>query len=99
MLHEPYRMHGGAAMHLDEYEISLARELKICESAIQKATKYFASMKKKYGLETASFIEKYNSGALGASREFNSWAEKYKGLQKWEERRNQYKELLRAMKI
>jgi len=86
-------------MHTDEYEISLNRELKICESAIRKATKYFASMKTKYGLETAFFIEKYNSGSLGKSREFNSWAEKYKGFQEWETRRSQYKELLRMMKI
>jgi len=86
-------------MHIDEYEISLARELKICESAIRKATRFFSSMNTKYGLETVSFIEKYNSGALGKSREFNSWADKYKALQEWEKRRNQYEELLRMLKI
>jgi hypothetical protein len=86
-------------MHTDEYEIALARELKVCESAIQKATRFLASMNTKYGLETASFIEQYNSGALGKSREFNAWADGYKALREWETRRNQYEELLRTMKI
>jgi hypothetical protein len=86
-------------MHTDEYEISLARELKVCESAIRKATRYLALMNTKYDLETASFIEQYNSGALGKSREFNAWAESYKALQEWETRRKQYEDLLRTMKI
>jgi hypothetical protein len=86
-------------VHTDEYEIALARELKVCESAIRKATQFLASMTKKYDLETELFIEKYNSGALGKSREFNAWADNYKILQEWEQRRNQYEELLRTMKI
>jgi hypothetical protein len=86
-------------MHTDEYEIALARELKVCESAIQKATRFLASMNTKYDLETASFIEQYNSGALGKSSEFNAWEDSYKALQEWENRRKQYEELLRAMKI
>jgi len=86
-------------MHTDEYEISLARELKVCESEIRKATRFLASMNAKYGLETASFIEKYNSGALGKSRDFSVWADKYKALREWETRRIQYEVLLRKMKI
>ena len=86
-------------MHTDEYEIALARELKVCESAIRKATRFLASMSTKYGLETASFIEQYNSGALAKSREFITWANSYKALQEWETRRKQYEELLRTMKI
>ena len=86
-------------MHTDEYEISLARELKVCESTIRKATRFLASMNTKYGLETELFIEQYNSGALGKSKEFNAWADSYKALQEWETRRQQYEELLRTMKI
>jgi len=86
-------------MHTDEYEISLARELKVCESAIRKATRFLASMNSKYDLETASFIEKYNAGALGTSRDFDAWADSYHALQEWEERRGQYEELFRTMKI
>jgi hypothetical protein len=86
-------------MHTDEYEIALARELKVCESAIRKATRFLACMNTKYDLETASFIEQYISGALGKSREFNAWADSYKALQEWEARRKEYEELLRMMKI
>jgi hypothetical protein len=86
-------------MHTDEYEIALARELKVCESAIRKATRFLESMNTKYDLETASFIEQYNAGALGKTREFNAWAESYKALQEWETRRKQYEELLRTMKV
>jgi hypothetical protein len=86
-------------MHTDEYEIALARELKVCESAIRKSTRFLASMSTKYGLETESFIEQYNSGVLGKSREFITWADSYKALQEWETRRKQYEELLRTMKI
>jgi DNA polymerase III delta prime subunit len=86
-------------MHTDEYEIALARELKVCESAIRKATRFLASMNTKYDLETSSFIEQYNSGALGKSSDFNAWADSYKALQEWETRRKQYEELLRTMKI
>jgi len=86
-------------MHTDEYEISLARELKVCESAIRKATRFLASMNSKYDLETASFIEKYNAGALGTSRDFDAWADSYHALKEWEERRGQYEELFRTMKI
>ncbi len=86
-------------MHTDEYEISLDRELKVCESAIRQATRFLASMNAKYDLETRSFIEKYKAGALGKSREFNAWADSYRALQEWETRRDQYEELLRTMKI
>ena len=57
------------------------------ESAIRRATRFLASMNTKYGLDTASFIEQYNSGALGKSREFNPWADSYKALLEWEQRR------------
>jgi hypothetical protein len=86
-------------MHTDEYEIALARELKVCESAIRKASRFLASMATKYDLETASFIEQYNAGTLGKSKEFNAWADSYKILREWEQRRYQYEELLRTMKI
>lgn len=75
-------------MHTDEYEIALARELKVCESTIRKATRFLTSMNTKYGLETELFIEQYNSGALGKSREFNAWAESFKASQAWEQEGN-----------
>ena len=86
-------------MHTDEYEISLARELKVCESAIRQATRFLASMNAKYDLETAAFIDKYKTGALGKSRDFDAWAESYRALQEWEARRDQYEVLFRTMKI
>lgn len=86
-------------MHTDEYEISLARELNVCESAIRQATRFLASMNTKYDLETTAFIEKYNAGTLGKSRDFDAWADSYRALQEWEKRRDQYEELFHTMKI
>jgi hypothetical protein len=85
-------------VHTDEYEISLARELKVCESEIRKAAQFLAAMNTKYALDTATFIEKYRAGALGKNRDFSVWADKYKALREWETRRDQYAELLLMMK-
>lgn len=87
-------------MHTDEYEISLSRELKVCGSTILKIKRLLASLEKKYEIETKTFVKEYLEGGMsGDEKDFSLWVRNYDELQKWEERKRQYEQLLRLMKV
>ncbi len=87
-------------MHTDEYEISLSRELHVCEKKIKKITQVLTGMETKYKMKTEVFAAELRSGNIAGQKEdFAVWIKEYEALKKWEILRDQYAELLRMMKI
>ncbi len=87
-------------MHTDEYEISLSRELAVCESTIKRIKVFFALMEKKHGKTTAQFVEEYEGGKLKRHEDdFKAWWNNYESLKQWEELQRQYEEAFQMMKI
>jgi len=86
-------------MHLDEYEISLSRELGLCNGLARKCQRLLDRMESRHGMTTAVFLEHWRQGKLSASREFTAWREGVEGLQRWTDARDEYERLLGIMKI
>jgi hypothetical protein len=87
-------------MHTDEYEISLSRELHVCENRIKKITKCLAKMEMKYKIKTEVFAVELSRGNItGQKDDYKVWMKEYEALKKWEVLRDQYAALLRRMKI
>jgi hypothetical protein len=86
-------------VHLDEYEISLARELGLCEGFIRKCRRVLERMESRHGMTTEVFLGRWQQGSLSASREFEKWRDGVEGLRRWSEARDEYARLLNLMKI
>ena len=87
-------------MHTDEYEISLFREIEVCRKAICKIKESLRIMEMKYRMTTEEFIEGYMCGKFSAdNKDFADWNSNNESLRKWMERKNDYEEILRRMKI
>jgi hypothetical protein len=70
-------------MHTDEYEISLARELAVCEQYVRKFQKLLAELKREPGGSPSSSVEREQAQA---------------SLLRWSRTRDEYARLLAAMR-
>lgn len=87
-------------MHTDEYEISLSRELDVCEKKIKEIEKFLASMEKRYGIMTGSFVEGFVDGKIVVHQDdFTSWKNHSEELKKWRDRKKEYEKIFHMMKI
>ncbi len=90
-------------MHTDEFEISLSRELKVCENTIQRIKKTLDMMEQKHQKTTEAFIAEYTSGKMlvgpDCGDDFRAWETSYGSLKKWQDLERQYQEQFRVMKI
>jgi len=87
-------------MHTDEYEISLSRELNVCEKKIKEIEKFLAAMEERYDMETRSFVEGFLDGKIMVQKDdFMSWKNHYEELKDWRERKKEYEKLFHMMKI
>ena len=87
-------------MHTDEYEISLSRELNVCEKKIKKIRQVLIGLEMKYKMKTEVFVAELSSGNIAGQKEdFAVWIREYEALKKWEALRDQYADLLKKMKI
>jgi hypothetical protein len=87
-------------MHTDEYEISLSRELDVCDSKIREIRRFLAVMEKRYSLDTEMFVQGFHDGRLtGYADDFTLWIDNYEALKRWKALKRQYEELLQRMKI
>jgi hypothetical protein len=91
------------AMHTDEYEISLSRELSVCRKTIQRIRKTLQLLEHKHKKTTDAFMRDIAQGTVAESPEFkedyDAWQSTYESLKKWEALEKQYEELYRALKI
>jgi hypothetical protein len=88
-----------ALVHTDEYEISLSREVGVCDSAIRKCRRILGSMEARHGMTTAEFLERVRLGRLPATPDFTEWQKSIKKLRYWTETRSEYQGLLDIMKV
>jgi hypothetical protein len=88
-------------VHIDEFEISLTRELNVCKSTITKIRKSLAILEQKHNKTTEVFLEELVSGRLAGHPEFNddynAWQVSYESLKRWENLERQYREMVRKM--
>jgi hypothetical protein len=90
---------GRLFVHLDEYEISLARELRLCSEYVRKCRLLLERMETRHGMTTEVFLSRQEQGALAVSRDFTKWRDGAEGLRRWSDARNEYARLLGIMKI
>ena len=87
-------------MHTDEYEISLSRELDVCRKNIRKLQKSLRAREKKYVVTTDRFIEEYPGDRFPSTvQDFADWHGDYEALGRWEQRKKEFEQLFRRMKI
>ena len=87
-------------MHTDEYEISLSRELNVCEKKVAKIKKTLLSLESKYNIKPESLADEIPGDNLSAQDAgLIAWMKESEALRKWEALRDQYAELLKRMKI
>jgi hypothetical protein len=87
-------------MHLDEYEISLFREVGVCKSHIRKYQGLLDKMEARYGMTTAVFRAQYDSRPCTANNhDFTVWFAASNAISTWATRQREYENAYRLMKI
>lgn len=78
----------------DEVYISTMREINVCKKEIKRLSKSLAGMERKYNLSNAEVIERFNGDSMREKGDYAEWNACYAGLKKWEERLNEFQEIL-----
>lgn len=84
-------------MHTDEYEISLSRELAVCEHYVTKYRRITAALEARHRMSAAEFL---GGGTHAAPPEGDrtEWLQAHESLLRWSATRDEYRALLDAMK-
>ena len=82
-------------MHTDEYEISISREIAVCQNVIGRIHRANEKRAKKYGL----LVDSAENAQGLSKKEREKWLEDLQALPVWEQRLCEYKEALAAMRI
>lgn len=83
-------------MNTDEYRISLAREITVCNNIIARISRELARLEKKYNMPTAEFVQTTQEKSGVDSAECSRWLQEYETLLTWQQRLREYEEALRA---
>ncbi len=87
-------------MHTDEYEISLSRELNVCNNYIDSLKQKLLRLEDIYNVKSGEFVKGYRKGLFSAyNRDFPEWVEASQELKRWEERRKEFEKMYRLMRI
>lgn len=86
-------------MHTDDYEISLFREVGVCNWFVRKHQQLLDTMEMLHGMTTATFMDRKRLGELPPIPDFKKWQETVEALQHWSATRDEYERLLDIMKI
>jgi hypothetical protein len=87
---------GGQAMHTDEYEISLGREIVLCRKMVRQLQASLERREQHCGMGTEGFLEALQGGCLAG--EHQGWSREYQELQTWQKRLAAYEEALESLK-
>jgi hypothetical protein len=85
-------------MHTDEYEISLSREITVCNKFIAKIGGELARLEQKHGMTTADFVRREQEADGPKPADRTRWLQKYEALRSWQQRLREYEEALAALK-
>ncbi len=86
-------------MHTDEYEISLSRELAVCEQYVRKYGKIVAGMEERHGMSTDEFLKLGDRIALAGLSSCLEWEQAHEAFLRWSAAREEYARLLQHMRI
>jgi hypothetical protein len=87
-------------MHTDEYEISLAREINVCERVVNQTLRNLARCKTRFGTDYPRAVQAAAEGSLAIDpAELAAWREDFEALPQWQQRLDQYREALAVMRI
>ena len=87
-------------MHTDEYEISLAREIKHCEQVVRTTKQALADRQQRFGVDYAAAAAAVAASRLQIDgRELAAWREDDEALPVWEQRLGDDREALSVMRI
>lgn len=88
------------AMHTDEYEISINREIVHCRKVVEKIENKLAERRQRFGCEYPEASAAASEGRLAiGERELAGWREDYEALPVWRQRLAEYREALSVMRI
>lgn len=87
-------------MHTDEYEISLAREFNHHNRVVRRTREAIDERRRRFGMD---FVEAASAAVAGSlaitQQELAAWQEDIEALPVWEQRLEEYREALAAMRI
>jgi len=86
-------------MHTDEYEISLLKEVAVCNSYILALRNTLQQLEKRYNLTSDALMKGNDHVAAPVnSRDRVDWLDACHALESWEKRKAEYEELHSQMK-
>jgi hypothetical protein len=88
----------GWAMHTDEYEISIGREMALCRRMVRKLKDSLERREKHCGMTTAVFLQALEEGCLSEQHSLESWKQEYQRLQYWQKMLAAYEAALENLK-
>jgi hypothetical protein len=88
----------GLAMHTDEYEISIGREIALCRKMVKQLKNSLERREKQYGMTTAAFLQALEKECLSEQHPIQSWNQEYQDLQYWQKMLTEYEEALESLK-
>ncbi|MDD2466363.1 MAG: hypothetical protein PHI97_20375 [Desulfobulbus sp.] len=87
-------------MHTDEYEISINRELNHCRSVVEKTRSSLEKLQQQYGMEFEQAVIAAGENRLQIpAKELAQWQDNVAALPQWEQRLQEYRVVLSAMRI
>ncbi len=87
-------------MHTDEYEISLTREINVCERVVDETRRNLGRRRQRFGFDYPGAVQAEAEGSLAIdSLELAAWREDFEALPQWQQRLDQYREALAVMRI
>jgi hypothetical protein len=87
-------------MHTDEYEISLTREINVCQRVVSETRTKLARQQQRFGMDYPEVSQAAAEGRLVIDgSELADWREDFEALPQWEQRLEQYREALAVMRI
>ena len=84
-------------MHTDEYEISLARELAVCERYVRASREFLRRMEARHGMSTDELLARRRTVSLPAGV-LRDWRDAHEMHRRWSTTRDEYRALLGGMK-
>ena len=85
-------------MHTDEYEISISREIAICKRVIREIREKLQQREERFGTTLSGIRQRQKSIAVDEG-EIRAWQEDFEALPQWEQRLEEYRQVLAAMRI
>lgn len=86
-------------MNTDEYQISLAREITVCNNIIARTARKLARLEKKYSMTTAEFVQRAKEKSGVDTAERRRWLQEYETLLTWQQRLREYEEALSTIRL